>query len=395
MRTSRMRTGAAIAAVGVAGLAGVGCGSDESGSGSGEGEPVEVAALLEQSGPLAATAAAFQHGLELATKESPGVIKVKYYDTASDPATGVQRYQQATKRDGHKFIFGPIYTPISLAIYERAEEDGTLMFTPGSSAPVLSDPPKRFVFTLMPTTALHVAAELDLLESMDAKRIGVITGTDAFGEDNLKAIREEAEARGIELAAIENMGVEATDASAQVSAMREANVDAVVVGAIPAMTSVLLQEAQKQELAAPLVNTLNATFPALTKQAMQRDTPDFYATTALACPLDPALVGDCAKSFVEDFKASFGTIPSVVDAIGYVGAKAFIEAVERADSGDPEEVAKALEAGEFESELMPGIRWTPDTRLGASELSVEGIIDGKLSFFGQRIDENTLKSDTP
>jgi len=220
----------------------------------------------------------------------------------------------------------------------------------------------------------------------------VIYETDDYGSSVNDALVSQAKSAGIEIVETKTIGVEAGSASAQIAAMKSAGVDAVALGTIAAPTSVILAEAQKQSLAAPIFNSIPGTLPAIVKQAIAADGSQIYATTPIACPIDPTFIGDCAKDFVADFEKEFDKEPGVYEAIGYVGALEFIAAVKRADSSSPEDIAKAMEDGtSTDNQLMPGVHWTADNHLGASVVYNQGITGGELSFFGRDINDNTLE----
>lgn len=88
----------------------------------------------------------------------------------------------------------------------------------------------------------------------DAKTIGVIYSNDEAGTDILKGIEIEAEARGITVIA-ESIPVGAVDATAQVTKIKNANVDVIIAAAIQATFPPVVKEMEKQGLMKPVVTT--------------------------------------------------------------------------------------------------------------------------------------------
>jgi branched-chain amino acid transport system substrate-binding protein len=376
------------------------CGSGGSGSGgggatdsSGDG-PIKVAGIFDVTGANAGFGAVYVNSTKLAFQkvdEEGGVdghkIEMDMYDTATDPATATLESRKAVTREGTELLYGGVYDPPALAIAEVAESTGALFYSPAAVAPDLTTPVRENVFAVDPTIAVQMSNMAKLMDSMGAKKIGLIKETTGYGEETEKALEPELEKYGMTLSANAGIAAEPTDATNQVLEMKSAGVEAIVLGvAIPPSVAIIKAMSQ-QGVEIPVVS-VGGGLSEPSEELLTSSSPiEYYAASPLACPLG---VGDCGTEFVKEYTAEFHEKPIVWAAQGYVAALAFVAALKEAKEYTPEAVREALLAMPgYTDPLIPGdIEFSEEEHLGVSTVFLQGYKEGKPYFFGNEIDHN-------
>jgi branched-chain amino acid transport system substrate-binding protein len=377
--------------------AAAGCGGSI--GGDEEEETLTIGSVVPLSGTAAAYGEAYKRSADLAIEEineAGGVqgrqVELVIEDDGSDPAQGVAAVRRLIQREGVNVIFGGTYTPPTLAEFNAAIKSNVIFWSPGSSAPELTEPFQRLVFQANLTlddSALPVA---QLVASMEPDSVGFVQQTDAYGDLTHENFVRFAEEEGLEPpAVVESMAGDASSAVAQVSALKEADVDVVVLGVTAGPIAAVLKEAYAQGMNIPFVAFGGGAAPAIDQLVSSEAPLDYYAVTPLACTLQD----ECASEFVEKFKDAFPDVePLVYDAQGYVATKVFLEGLQQADDlTDIDSMISAWEDLEpYESELLPyPIDFTEDDHRGTRNSFLYGYRDGELSFFGNDLNENVYE----
>lgn len=392
IQRSTRRLFAAIVAVAV-GMA-TGCGA-----GAGGDDAIKIGVVFPLSGTAAPYGEAYQRAAEMAFAEvnaGGGVdgrkVEVVSADDASDPARGASAVRRLIQRDGVHAIFGGTYTPPTLAEAQTARQAKIVFYSPGSSAPQLSEEFSKYVFQAnftLDDSALPVA---ELVASMTPKpiRIGFVKQNDAYGDITLDNAEQQLAKHGLEITETQTIGAEAANANAQVSALREADVQVVILGATTGPISQVVKEAYAAGLRVPFVSFGGGAGPAIDQIVSGEAPVPYYAITPLACDI----TGPCAKEFRARFAEKFpGVEPGPYDAQGYVAAKAFVEGLRAAeDPTDTDSLIAALEqAKPVTSKLTPyPIEFSAENHRGTKNSFLYGYRDGKLAFIGNRLDDNQI-----
>ncbi|MDO8211101.1 ABC transporter substrate-binding protein [Conexibacter sp. CPCC 206217] len=371
-----------------------GSGSTSSSGGTGGSDPIKVAGIFDVTGTNAGFGAVYVDATRLAFDEvnaAGGInghkLEMSMLDTATDPATATQAARRAVTRDGVRLLFGGVYDPPALAVADVAESTDALFYSPASVAPRLTTPTRRNIFAVDPTTAVQTDNMAALMQSMGARKVGLIKQTDGYGDETETDLEPQLERDGMTLAATAGIAADATDATNQVLAMQKAGVDAIAIGvAIPPSVAIIKAMAQ-QGVRIPVVAVGGGLSDPADRLLTSSAPIEYYAVSPLACPLG---VGGCGTDFIRAYEARFNERPIVWAAQGYVAALAFANALRNAKDYSPQGVSDALEttAG-YTNPLLPGaVRFTPDQHLGVQTVYLQGYRDGRASFFGNDVNDN-------
>jgi branched-chain amino acid transport system substrate-binding protein len=401
-------TAAAALTLGVAACGNSGGSSSGSGGGGSAGEggsgstssegPIKIAGIFDITGANAGFGAVYVNSSKLAFKkinEEGGIdgheIEMELFDTATDPGTATLESRKAVTREGIELLYGGVYDPPSLAIAEVAESTGALFYSPAAVAPELTTPTRENVFAVDPTISVQMTNMVTLMNSMGAKKIGLIKETTGYGEETEDALKPELEKYGMTLSANAGIAAEPTDATNQVLEMKSAGVEAIVLGvAIPPSVAIIKAMSQ-QGVEIPVVS-VGGGLSEPSEELLTSSAPiEYYAASPLACPLGE---GGCGTEFIKEYEAEFHEKPIVWAAQGYVAALAFGKALEEAGEFTSEAVREALQTMPgYKDPLIPGeIKFSSSQHLGVSTVFLQGYKEGKPYFFGNEIDHNNWPS---
>lgn len=245
MRQLRRTLLAGIAIAGLATTAACTAASDDGGGGSDDGglatgngvtdDTIRILSMTDLSGPAASGGKPVQAGIEAYVdhlNEQGGIdgrqIELVTTDHQYNPQTAVQQYQAEKNDIAAVITYG---TPTTDAIRPFTADDQVAAL--GFKGPYEEDN------TFAQGTAFEVDTANLLSYVMDRDpeaKVGVIYQGDAMGDAILRGVAAAEEAVGFETVAEQAADATATDLTAQVTAMRSAGADTVLLGMGPGAT---------------------------------------------------------------------------------------------------------------------------------------------------------------
>lgn len=301
----RMRTAALIATA----LAASACAAapDEDGEDGAKVGPgvsddtIKVLALNDLSGPAASGGKPIQAGLDAYVarlNENGGIdgrdLELVVADTQYDPQKAAQAYQSSGTDVAAVWSHG---TPTTDAVRSFTADDETLLL--GIKGPY----PEPNTFAVMNAYEVDTALLLShvLEQSPDAK-IGAVYQADALGEGIQRGVEAVSEETGMELVAEASVDATTQDMTAQISAMRRAGADHVLLGVSPGALTAAAGAVASLGYDATLLNPGSG-----------------YTRSLLDLPVGPTLeeklIGTCSYplwddegSGVEEFKEALGDV---------------------------------------------------------------------------------------
>jgi ABC-type branched-subunit amino acid transport system substrate-binding protein len=386
------RGGAALFAMGAM-LAAAACapsdGEDTDVSGD---APIKMAGLFDLTGGDAAAGTAVAQATKYAidqVNKAGGIqghkIELISYDDASDPATAVLQYRKAVDQEGVKIILGPTYSPVAAAICPLAQKDKVVDFTQSATNITVTTPFQKYCFGNAPTGDLSARSIVKLMQSMGKKRIGMIIDSSVYGQQGVDSIKKYIADTDMTLVKTSTIDVAATDGTVQATDMKNANVDAVVLAAVPIPGTAALKAFYQQDVGVPLYSFGGIFLPS-TAQLVTSDAPiEFYMTSPASCPQTQFFVKcgmEARPAFDSEEQPGYGIL-------GYYPTEALFAALKDAKSFDPDDIVAALEAAPaFENDFTLPLKYSSDNHLGVQDQYLEGYKDGEVYFFGNDINDN-------
>jgi branched-chain amino acid transport system substrate-binding protein len=371
---NRARIGIGVMAALLA-LAGPGCGaSSESGSGdSGEVDSLTIGATLPLTGSESRAGGLYKKGYDLAVKQhndDGGIdlggkkveVDLKLLDDRSDQRSVVSLSRKLVTKDQVHAMLGTYSTSLSLAQAAIPESAGVPYVNGGgASTPIYrpEDRENKWTFgtisniTLMSElTADWIGAMQDAGKLEKPLRVALLPENTAHGEDYALGLRDWSKAHPgrIEIVLDEQFEEETADFTGLLGRVKAANADALLVDAhLPDFIN-MLRTYKTLGLSHKVVSYGARGSEAEAKETLG-DATDYIISAQWWSPL---LENEVTPKFIEAYKAAYREEPEWYAALAYETANVLIEAVDRADSVEPDAIREQLEQITYEPSLMPG-----------------------------------------
>ncbi len=226
------------------------------------GEPVKIGAFFALSGPAAnigtPTKLVAQMVVDKINKEG-GIngrpIELIIGDTESDPAKAAVIAKKFIFNDKVAAIVGPTSTGEGMSVKKIVEEAGVPIFMTVGGDPVIMGGnfgPYTYVFKSPQRSSTAVRKLYGYLKAKGLTKVALFTNSDAFGKDGLGWLEKLAPEFGLTLAAKESFGPSDTDMTAQLTKIRNAAPQAIVVWTIGPVGSIVAKNKAQLGITIPL-----------------------------------------------------------------------------------------------------------------------------------------------
>jgi len=213
------------------------------------GEPIKIGAFFALSGPAAnigtPTKLVAQMVVDKINKEG-GIngrpIELIIGDTESDPAKAAVIAKKFIFNDKVAAIVGPTSTGEGMSVKKIVEEAGVPTFMTVGGDPVIMGGnfgPYTYVFKSPQRSSTAVGKIFGYLKAKGMTKVALFTNSDSFGKDGLGWLEKLAPEFGLALVAKESFGPSDTDMTAQLTKIRNAAPQAIVVWTIGPVGSIV------------------------------------------------------------------------------------------------------------------------------------------------------------
>lgn len=326
-----------IAALSVAVLALIGCGTKSS--------AIKIGSIGPLSGPYAVYGGDCKNGIELAVNEinEAGGINGQKFELIAEDDEGaaeksVSAYKKLVTKDGTKFIIGSLTSGCAIAISPLAQAQKVLQIAPAATAPKLTEA-GNFIFRacyddpFQGTVGGKFAAE-----NLGAKKAAIlydISNDYSVGlTDNFKA---SFEANGGKIVSLETYSTGDKDFNAQLTKIKNSKPDVVYLPDYYSTVALIVKQLRAQGINTPIVGADG--WDGLTENAGDEVLNGFYSNHYSADSTDEKV-----QNFVANYKAKYTLTPTSFAALGYDSVYMLKDAIEKAGKTDTEAVREALEA---------------------------------------------------
>jgi len=266
-------------------------------------------------------------------------------DDTSAPPKSIQNMSDLIDNEKVAAVFGPTNSGNAMAWKHIANQKKIPVLGNVGSGTDITKPSSpgadNYMFRVSMVDREQVAALMAYVKknSAQSKVVGLMAETTGYGQGGLKDMQEIADLQGIKIAATERFGVGDTDMTSQLSKMKAANVDTVVVWAQGTPIAQLIRSMEK-------INY----FP-LTLTSWAADNITFYDAAGKALAEKPLFMRTVSETRTPAQQKLFDRIGTKLKAPGsfsfalhgYDSVLIYAEAVKQAKSVDGSAVRVALE----------------------------------------------------
>lgn len=180
-------------------------------------------------------------------------LRIVIYDDASDETKAVLAAKKLVDEDKVSAIIGTTLSGTSLAILDTVQKAEVPMVSCAAAAKIVEPAAERkWVFKTPQSDALIVGALAEHLRARGLTRVAWAGVDYAFGQLGWQAFEQAAKKAGLTIVANEKFGQKDVDMTAQLTRIKTANPQAVVVWSIPPSASIATKNYADLGLRAPL-----------------------------------------------------------------------------------------------------------------------------------------------
>ena len=306
---------------------------------------IPIGLVVSLTGSLTSTGIPINNGFELAREEvnrssllTGARIRFIIEDDESTAEGAIAAFNKLIDRDGVSVILGPYTSTMSKAVFPIAQDQGVVVISPTSNAPGLSAI-GDFVFrTSLPVDRLLPSGVATTQQALGYRRVATLYDRDdVFSQGSDATFKKAFRDNGVEVLISETFQTGDTDFSAQLTRIKEANIDAISISALPTeMPEIMVQGRQ---LGIPF--EIPFICPTLVIGEVQR------AGDAAERAITIALWSEKAdtpgnRAFIENYRAKFGSEPDAFTAQSYTSVHLLAKAIADAQSTEASAIRDAL-----------------------------------------------------
>ncbi|MDX8538872.1 branched-chain amino acid ABC transporter substrate-binding protein [Mesorhizobium sp. M4B.F.Ca.ET.215.01.1.1] len=346
-------------------------------------DDITISVVGPMTGQLATIGDQFKQGAQAAAdaiNAAGGVngnqIKLDVQDDQCDPKQAVSVANRIVA-DGTKFVDGHACSGSSIPASAVYAEAGTLMMSPASSNPELTDAAAKAGWPTIMRLYTRDDAQGAFIGPWIAKKyagknVVILHDKSAYGQGVADAVKATMNAGGLKEVDYEGINAGEKDYSALVTKLKELKADVVYFGGYHPEGGLILRQAAEQ----------NVKFQLIMPDSIA--TPEFWQVagpagegTMFVFPSDPQAKPE-AKDAIAKIKAG-GFVPEGFTLFSYAVVQAFAEGIKRAGSDDPAKVAEALKNGQPISTVVGDVVFDEKGDLKNASYDINQWHDGKYA----------------
>ncbi|GAC1574304.1 MAG: ABC transporter substrate-binding protein [Candidatus Elarobacter sp.] len=303
---------------------------------AGAADPIKIGVNLELSGPSSTWGTPQLNSIQMYVDEANakgGIggrkIELEVLDNKSDPS---QSKLNVTKlvNDGVVAIIGGGTTPTTMPAIPVAEGQGVPMISNGAANVITTPVDQRKWIFKTPNEDGQVAERVvGFLNKEKAATVAFMSVNTAYGDSGKNSFTPAAQRANIKIAAEEKFAPNDTDMTPQLTKIRDAKVDAVVVWGNPPATTIVAKNAAQLGLKAKLIFSTGAGGASFVGAG--KDVAGAFLVTTKITVVDALARKDPQRGILEiyisEYKNRFHSDPDVIAAYGADGIRLLLSAL--------------------------------------------------------------------
>ena len=330
-------------------------------------QPITFGASVQITGPVANTGRYYKDAYEFAVEKinAAGGVKIgsaqrkialKILDNQSDVNLSVRQYVQLLSQDKVDLLLGPFASNFVLADSSIAEKSRVPMVQGGGASDQIYSRGYKYIFGTLPAASNYFGSTIEAMMKLDPKpqTVALLYADDSFDVSVAKGTRDLLKKAGLKTVIDERYTTNASDFSVLLSRIKSGNVDAVLVAGHETEILNFIRQAKSLDVGPKLYSFTVGVPSADFRRALGKDANGASGMTAWlpSATLKDRWFGN-ADEFARAWKTRFGYEPDYHAASGVAVVEALVNAIEAADSADPQKVRDALSKVRFDSLYGP------------------------------------------
>lgn len=353
--------------------------------------PIRIGSMFETSGNIASLGNQGYEGAQVVLEQinkGGGIngrpVELIQINTESDETKSVTAVKRLLERENITALIGPHNSGSNFAIIETVQRAKMPMVTNGTSMQIALPPAqKQWVFMAQVTDAVVVGVLMEYMKKNGIKKIGLLNADSAFAVSGREQWELLAPKAGLQLAIQETFGNSDQDMTPQLTKIRSADVDAVIIWAAGPGQAIAVKNYRQLGISKPLFTSHGCVDPNLLRLAGEAlngiTCASSKITIAQALPdSDPQKAG--LLRFIGDFQAKYGRGPSMFAGNGADSLRMLAAAIQRGGTS-AQKIRDDLESLKNFVGLNYVFSYAPDNHFGveASSLALMTVRDLKFA----------------
>jgi branched-chain amino acid transport system substrate-binding protein len=318
------------------------------------GDPVVVGAIVSATGPNAALGEQERNVLQMEQElinAQGGVLgrplKIVIEDDKTDAKEAVTAANKLIDQDKVVALIAATGSASTLAIKEITAQKGLPQIAMAAANDITDKAPADWIWRTPQKDALAVGRALDYIaNTLKVKKIAVLHDENAFGSSGDAEIAKQAPALGLEVVASESYKTNDTDMTAQLTKIRGANPEALVVWGTNPGPALAAKNMKQLGMTIPYIGShgiANKTFIDLAGDAAEGVV--FPAGRLLV----PSSITDPAQKavtdrFIQDYTSAYTSPPNPFAGYAFEAITILADAINRAGGTDAAAIQGALDS---------------------------------------------------
>jgi branched-chain amino acid transport system substrate-binding protein len=316
---------------------------------SGTCQTVKIGVITSLSGAQAAFGEAHKAGYSIALDEinaKGGVlgkkIELDFYDDQSKPDQAVQGVSKLLDQDHVSMLIGAYSSENTKAIINPVISHQVPLIIPTATADNVMDSKSPWVFRICAGATDYAKAMIDFLKhSGNPKTMAIVYEKTNFGQANMEAMKEAAQAAGINLVAVEQYEAKAPDYKAVLRRVKDKNPEVIYFCSYLLDATTLMRQSQEVDLNVKYFTAAGTGFAAAEFPTSKGAGKNAEFTLSVSQWL-PDAPWPGSKEFDAEYFKRTGAHPQYHGMQAYASLMTMVQAVNNAKSTEPAKVRDAL-----------------------------------------------------
>ncbi len=271
-------------------------------------------------------------------------IQLVIEDNKSNPTEAVATAEKLIAKDKVPVMMGAWSSTLTLAVMPKLMEYGVPMLVETSSSGKITTSGNPWIFRISPTSEMEARAFVPLVKALGIRKADFLSTNNDFGLGAAKEFSEMLKGQGVQVGVMETMDPKATDFSAQLAKIKASGGDTVFVTTAVEQITLILKQAQEQQLKARIITTGGSNSPdQLIQQAGDAANGSMHLVFFTPWFPDAVKNPDLARKFVSEWNARKYNVGGLTEGFrGWDGVMTIVEAIRAAGKADPAAIQKAL-----------------------------------------------------
>ncbi|MCP4196204.1 MAG: ABC transporter substrate-binding protein [Proteobacteria bacterium] len=319
-------------------------------------------------------------------------VEFVIYDTEGSGDTAIPLAKKLIDDDKVAVIVGATRSPVSLALVPMIQEAEVPYISMASSSAIVEPVAERFWVFKSPQSSRHTAPwQIRYAKDKGLDKVANLYVNNAYGEDGRNAIREAAEAQGIEIVLEETFEASDTDITSQLTKVKASDAQALLVTGLPPAASILTKQFRELGLDMPLLHNHGIGMKPFIDLAGPENANGVLFPMGKLVAIDSLDDSDPQKAvleqFVSDYESYSGNPSSTFAGHSWDALQIALKAVESLPPGLSLEEQRSYIRDTIENMEFVGtagtFKFSPEDHVGLSpdDVVMVRIVDGEWEYF--------------